>query len=107
MERPGLIVMKFGSCATEYFEPCQILTEAALRSTLCVPQGCLDRAMNPGFVRKRLFEQRCTALILNVKGGLVPSFFTINGRLLYLHITKVGSANGLSSVIPRVATKKL
>lgn len=32
-------VMIFWSCATERFEPCQVLTEAALRGLFRVPRG--------------------------------------------------------------------
>ncbi len=38
------MALKTGSYATEAPEPCQVLTEAALRDVLRVPQGCLVRA---------------------------------------------------------------
>jgi len=35
----GIGAMIFWSCATERFEPCQVLTEAALRGLFRVPRG--------------------------------------------------------------------
>ena len=39
--RKYVLALKNGSCATACREPCQVLTEAAVRGFCCVPQECL------------------------------------------------------------------
>ena len=43
-------VLKLGSYATGAYEPCQVLTEAALSKMFCVPWGCLGGAGSMGTV---------------------------------------------------------
>lgn len=52
-----------GSCATGTSEPCQVLTEAALRKPSCVPQGCLVRAEWTVPARAEKIDDRCTVYI--------------------------------------------
>ena len=50
-----------GSYATGALEPCQVLTEAALRDVSRVPWGSLVRVNCLGNAWKVIFDNRCTA----------------------------------------------
>ena len=62
---PCIGVMTFRSCATEYFEPCQVLTEAALRSSFScaarLPGMSTDPRETSGGCDS---NQRCTIFII-------------------------------------------
>ena len=46
-----------GSCATDACEPCQVLTEAALSESVCVPRVCLAGATGKRTVRRGAFKE--------------------------------------------------
>ncbi len=56
VKRIGKEALKFGSCAMEIHESCQVRNEAALSETFHVPQGRLDRAFCPGSGYGQSFE---------------------------------------------------
>jgi hypothetical protein len=51
------------SCATCAFEPCQVLTEAALRNVAGVPRGCLEGATCRISANGDLIEKRVRDLL--------------------------------------------
>lgn len=57
--RPMQEVLTNRSCATGTSEPCQVLTEAALRRHFRVPQGCLIRAECMGPAQAEEVEGGC------------------------------------------------
>ena len=67
------MALKFGSCATDVCEPCQVGNKAALSRMFRVPQGCLAELTVKVTRRGLCSTSDARSLIKNEKpGGLLP-----------------------------------
>ena len=89
-----------GSCATDACEPCQVLTEAALSESVCVPRVCLAGATGKRTVRRGAFKEWVHGFFkkFSVISLLALFFYTLN-RLLCPAEAKILPAAAASDAV--------